>query len=175
MFNFAKQVLTYIDQRFLLDIDFLAQVSEAFTEIISNIRYYPYPTIVYKIAINKHLNQMGSLSAGVIPASSVAAGILEAPSIKSDTTPIQQPISQPTIESKPEEIHVSSTDNDQLLHDVLEKLDHGSFRDNLQNQIVIDEVTEAKVKIIAINKVSEMMLKKPENITHIQKIFSELL
>lgn len=54
--NFAKQVLMYMDQHFLEDIDFLSQVSEAFTEIISNIRYYPYPTIVYKIAINKHLD-----------------------------------------------------------------------------------------------------------------------
>jgi len=57
----------------------------------------------------------------------------------------------------------------------LDKLEPGSFRDNLHNQIIIDEVGENKIKIIAINKISEMGLKKPENITHIQKIFSEIL
>jgi len=54
-------------------------------------------------------------------------------------------------------------------------LEEGSFKNNLQDQIVIEEVTDAKVKIIAINKIAEMMLKKPENITIIQKVFSETL
>ena len=26
-----------------------------FTDILGNIRYYPYPTIIYKVALNKHL------------------------------------------------------------------------------------------------------------------------
>jgi hypothetical protein len=53
--NFAKQALMYIDQNLMEDTDFLLQASEIFTEIISTIRYYPYPAIVYKVAINKHL------------------------------------------------------------------------------------------------------------------------
>jgi hypothetical protein len=61
------------------------------------------------------------------------------------------------------------------LNDVLARLEPGSFRDNLHNQIIIDEVGESKIKIIAINKISEMGLKKAENITHVQKIFSEIL
>ena len=54
--NFAKQSLRYIDEQFVNDIDFFANMSEIFSEIISSIRYYPYPTIVYKISINKHIN-----------------------------------------------------------------------------------------------------------------------
>lgn len=53
--NFAKQTLMYIDQIFLEDIHFSTKISETFTDIIGNIRHYPYPTIIYKIAINKHL------------------------------------------------------------------------------------------------------------------------
>ncbi|MEI7563206.1 MAG: hypothetical protein WCJ39_06165 [bacterium] len=46
----------YIDQQFISDIDFYARISETFSEIIGSIKYYPYPTIVYKIAINKYIN-----------------------------------------------------------------------------------------------------------------------
>jgi len=53
--NFAKQTLMYIDQIFLEDIEFSTKISETFTDIIGNIRYYPYPTIIYKVAIHKHL------------------------------------------------------------------------------------------------------------------------
>lgn len=55
--NFAKQTLMYIDQIFLEDIYFATKVAETFTDIIGNIRYYPYPTIIYKVAIHKHLKQ----------------------------------------------------------------------------------------------------------------------
>lgn len=55
--NFAKQTLMYIDQIFLQDIDFSTKISETFTDIIGNIRYYPYPAIVYKVALHKHLSR----------------------------------------------------------------------------------------------------------------------
>jgi len=55
--NFAKQTLMYIDQIFLEDINFSTKISETFTDIIGNIRYYPYPTIIYKVAIHKHLER----------------------------------------------------------------------------------------------------------------------
>lgn len=53
--NFAKQTLMYIDSIFLQDIIFSTKISEIFTDIISNLRQHPYPTIIYKIAIQKHL------------------------------------------------------------------------------------------------------------------------
>lgn len=55
--SFAKQTLMYIDQIFLEDINFSTKISETFTDIIGNIRYYPYPAIVYKVAIHKHLQR----------------------------------------------------------------------------------------------------------------------
>ncbi|MCX6825502.1 MAG: DNA polymerase III subunit gamma/tau [candidate division SR1 bacterium] len=53
--NFAKQTLMHIDQIFLEDIEFSTNISETFTDIIGSIRHYPYPTIIYKVAIHKHL------------------------------------------------------------------------------------------------------------------------
>lgn len=55
--NFAKQTLMYIDQIFLEDINFSTKISETFTDIIGNIRYYPYPAIIYKVAIHKHIQR----------------------------------------------------------------------------------------------------------------------
>lgn len=55
--NFAKQTLMYVDQTFLQDIDFSTKISETFTDIIGNIRHYPYPTIIYKVALHKHLQR----------------------------------------------------------------------------------------------------------------------
>ncbi len=55
--NFAKQTLMYIDQIFLEDINFSTQMAETFTDIIGNIRNYPYPAIIYKVAIHKHLEK----------------------------------------------------------------------------------------------------------------------
>ncbi len=55
--SFAKQTLMHIDSIFLEDINFSTKISEIFTDIIGNIRNYPYPTIVYKVAINKHLTK----------------------------------------------------------------------------------------------------------------------
>lgn len=55
--QFAKQVLMYIDEHLKEDTTFLIDVSEVFTDILRDIKYYPYPTIVYKIAFNKKINK----------------------------------------------------------------------------------------------------------------------
>jgi hypothetical protein len=47
----------YIDQNLMNDTDFLLEISEAFSEIIGTIKYYPYPTMVYKIEINKYIKK----------------------------------------------------------------------------------------------------------------------
>jgi DNA polymerase III gamma/tau subunit len=55
--SFAKQTLMHIDQTFLNDINFSSDMSEIFTNIIEKIRFYPYPTIIYKVAINTYLSK----------------------------------------------------------------------------------------------------------------------
>ena len=192
--NFAKQSLRYIDEQFVNDIDFFANMSEIFSEIISSIRYYPYPTIVYKISINKHINggnvqhtetqktstpiskpakeekkeaPIETTSAASIPDSWPALGTPGFPISNS-----QSPIPDKQI---PNSSNTSDYNEDTLLEGILTHLEHGTFRDNLQDQMVIDEITESKIVVIAINKVAEMMLKKAENITKIQKICRDLL
>jgi hypothetical protein len=38
------------------DTDFYLKVSETFSEIMRQVRFYPYPAVLYKIAFNKFLN-----------------------------------------------------------------------------------------------------------------------
>jgi hypothetical protein len=38
------------------DSDFYLKVSETFSEIMRQVRFYPYPAVLYKIAFNKFLN-----------------------------------------------------------------------------------------------------------------------
>jgi len=55
--QFAKQILMYIDENLVNDMDFLLDISESFSEIVITIKNYPYPAIVYKIALNKYLSK----------------------------------------------------------------------------------------------------------------------
>ena len=53
--QFAKQCIGYIDSHILEDTDFYLGVSEVFSEIIRQVRFYPYPAVLYKLAFNKYL------------------------------------------------------------------------------------------------------------------------
>ena len=54
--QFAKQCIGYIDAHIMDDVDFYLKVSETFSEIMRQVRFYPYPAVLYKIAFNKFLN-----------------------------------------------------------------------------------------------------------------------
>ena len=58
LLQFAKQNIMYIDKNIMSDIDFFISVSEIFSEIIATARHYPYPTMLYKIAINKFYDKI---------------------------------------------------------------------------------------------------------------------
>ena len=51
----AKQCVGYIDSHLMEDVDFYLNVSEVFWEILRQVRFYPYPSVLYKLAFNKYL------------------------------------------------------------------------------------------------------------------------
>ena len=53
--QFAKQCVGYIDTHILEDTDFYLKISEVFSEIMRQVRFYPYPDVLYKLAFNKYL------------------------------------------------------------------------------------------------------------------------
>ena len=50
MDNFRKEGFYLLE-----DTDFYLKVSEAFSEILRQIRFYPYPAVLYKLAFNNYL------------------------------------------------------------------------------------------------------------------------
>jgi len=56
LLQFAKQILMYIDANLKNDIDFLLNTASQFTKILNSIKYYPYPTIMYKMILNENKN-----------------------------------------------------------------------------------------------------------------------
>lgn len=60
--QFAKQCIGYIDAHIMDDVDFYLKVSETFSEIMRQVRFYPYPAVLYKIAFNKFLNGNGEVA-----------------------------------------------------------------------------------------------------------------
>jgi len=155
MHNFAKQTLMYIDQYLSEDTDFLLAVSEIFTEILGTIKYYPYPAIVYKIAINKFLNPSAPVEIAIPrPVQTQAA---EAKAETTNTKPVAQ-----------------AWDSN-LLAQLLARVDKPSLQKNLGEHIIIDSVEDDKVHIIVINKLTHTLLEKRENLEYLEKILSEVL
>lgn len=53
--QFAKQCIWWIDAHVSEDVDFYLKVSEAFSEILKQVRFYPYPAVLYKLAFNQYI------------------------------------------------------------------------------------------------------------------------
>lgn len=168
--NFAKQSLMYIDQNLSEDMQFLLSVSDVFTDILGTIRYYPYPAIVYKIAINKYTNPEST---------SQAKPVSQVQSNQVNPTPVQSSPKQEVTTTKQEEsipsVPVERTENEKLLDQVLSKIDKPSLSRSLSEHIVVDWVEDGLVSLVAINKMTHILLDKSENRDYLEKIFSEVL
>ncbi|MFA5747654.1 MAG: DNA polymerase III subunit gamma/tau [Candidatus Absconditabacterales bacterium] len=174
--NFAKQSLMYIDQNLLNDMDFLLAVSDVFTDIIGTIKYYPYPAIVYKIAINKHLKKGTEKSEKNINEKS-EKNITE--KSEEDNLEIKKISSVETIHelstSNDDKDSLTHNDNSDLLNQLINKIDQKSLQDHLKGHIIIDKIDGNEINIITINKMTELFLKKRENISLIENILTEIL
>jgi hypothetical protein len=139
--NFAKQSLMYIDQNLLNDMDFLLAVSDVFTDIIGTIKYYPYPAIVYKIAINKHLKKGTEKSEKNINEKS-EKNITE--KSEEDNLEIKKISSVETIHelstSNDDKDSLTHNDNSDLLNQLINKIDQKSLQDHLKGHIIIDKI-----------------------------------
>ncbi|MBP7848485.1 hypothetical protein KA013_04745 [Patescibacteria group bacterium] len=58
--SFAKDILLWLDERFMDDIPFSVGLANAFKEIVIGVKNYPYPLIVYKTVLRKYLTKDGA-------------------------------------------------------------------------------------------------------------------
>ncbi len=61
LLQFTKQLILHLDKTMNGEnINFNLQLAEAISEILGKIRYYPYPAVIYKMVLNRFMNNKGT-------------------------------------------------------------------------------------------------------------------
>lgn len=172
LIQFAKQTIMFLDQNLMDDLDFYLSVASPFSEIMSMIKYYPYPSMVYKIVLNKYLWWWNDTK--------IITNVSTANSKKPDPTPSIQPETakpspiDPTPET-PKQFDDNQTKNEDILAQLIQKIDSKSLQQSLQNSVSIKEIGVDKVVFIVIDTLSKMTIEKESNRKLIEEKLSEIL
>ena len=162
--QFAKQCIGYIDAHIMDDTDFYLKVSETFSEIMRQVRFYPYPAVLYKIAFNKFLN--GDSQQPLGPASQSSPSLAgqgypnrEQKAPKSKVTPLWGGDGW-----KPEGVvdqeDLKKPDWD-LWERVISQIQSSTTRQVFKDHMTIDKVTDNEVSLIHDNNmIAKTMLEK---------------
>ncbi len=169
--QFAKQNIMYIDQNLMSDVDFLIKISEAFSEIISTVKYYPYPTMVYKVALNKYLCPIEQEDNRTIePENDRTIEQVNNQTIKQGNYQAGQ--IDNIVENKIE--NESQNWEKTILDQIAEKVDSKTLRDNLKNHTFIKSIVDWKANFVVINKMAEISLNKDETKKMLEDIIFDL-
>ena len=145
--QFAKQCIGYIDAHIMDDVDFYLKVSETSSEIMRQVRFYPYPAVLYKIAFNKFLNGDGEV-APVKVEKKVGKKAEEKTEKKVET------------EEKKEETAEKKSDWD-LWERIISQIQSSTTRQVFKDHMTIDKVTDTEVSLIHDNNmIAKTMLEK---------------
>ena len=146
--QFAKQCIGYIDAHIMEDTDFYLKVSETFSEIMRQVRFYPYPAVLYKIAFNKFLNG----------GEDVAPVKTEKKAEKKAETKIEK--EEKIEEEKVEETAKKKPDWD-LWERVISQIQSSTTRQVFKDHMTIDKVSDSEVSLIHDNNmIAKTMLEK---------------
>ena len=151
--QFAKQCVGYIDSHIMDDVDFYLTISEAFSEIMRQIRFYPYPAVLYKIAFNKLLWE----NEEVTPIKT------EKKAEKKTESKIEK--KEEIKEKKVEEKKIEGTSGKKVDWDlwerVINQIQSSTTRQVFKDHMTIDKVTDDEVSLIHDNNmIAKTMLEK---------------
>ena len=148
--QFAKQCIGYIDAHILEDTDFYLKISEVFSEIMRQIRFYPYPAVLYKLAFNKYLQLDNEVT-------------LKA---EMKVEKKSEPKKEEKVEVK-EEVKESGgkkTDTD-LWERIISQISSSTTRQVFKDHITIDKVSDSEVSLIHDNNmIAKTMLEKERKV-----------
>ena len=145
--QFAKQCIGYIDAHIMDDTDFYLKVSETFSEIMRQVRFYPYPAVLYKIAFNKFLNS----DEEVVP-------------VKVEKKVEKK--AEPKVEKKTETEEkkgdaVEKKSDWDLWERIISQIQSSTTRQVFKDHMTIDKVTDNEVSLIHDNNmIAKTMLEK---------------
>ena len=174
LYNFAKQLLLYIDKNLHVHTDFYLQISEKCTEILATIRYYPYPAIVYKIVFNKFIQNNNNTENKQQTNINTAT---QPPKIQTENQ--TKDTAQETKQEIPsQKITKQETPDNSSLEwikkQLIGKIEKPSIAKNISEHTVFTKHENGVIDIIIINKMTEMLLQKDETKQHIEQSLSEI-
>lgn len=195
--QFAKQVIGYVDQHLLEDVDFLLQCSELFGKVLSTLRRYPYPVVAYKIAVNNYLHPHSEVESDPVqiqaPKMTSAPAVETKPQVQVQSVPMPEakpevpvvPASEPVVEvllsePAPQEVSLQAStpatlDPKTLWSKVIAKLQKPTVQSNLKDQAIIEQIEGNQISLVVITKIAEMLLKNEENKKQIEGFLAEEL
>ena len=180
--QFAKQVIGFIDKHLLEDIDFYLQVSEVFGAIMRQVRFYPYPAVVYKVELNKYLLPASRHSEeSQTPNKEKIVNDEESLSKKKSDEVLVAPTSTVTNngDSSLQSPMAPSVQNDDtasnLRPTILSKLSKPTVQSNLKDHVIIEKVEGSVVHLVVTNKIAEMLLQNAEHKKEIETLFTNEL
>lgn len=160
--QFAKQVIMYIDHHLMEDVEFFLKISESFGEILSMIRYYPYPNMVYKIVLSKCVS--GDAAIPVITPNKVASEPKKVVEKKPEPVEKVEPKKVEEVKISDEPKSDSNAEiNDELFSKIWDQIDSKTLQHGLKNFVHVKSVTDWRIELIVIDKMAEITLKKEEN------------
>lgn len=182
----VKQIIVYIDQNLSSDLEFLLSVSEIFGDINATIRYYPYPNIAYKIAINRYLNEHNPTNILASDIWSKVASwtkndekILNPQTYNDEKVGDQSNITENnknpenTISNISNNENYDVTNTDWIKDQLVLKLSNNTTKNNIKDYVFIKWIEWNTITLIYINKIAEISLKRDEK--EIEKILNEIL
>lgn len=190
LYTFAKQILTYIDDKFMEDVSFYSKLADLFRNIIVSIRNYPLPIIIYKSEIYKYIkwNNENFILPSSVEKKTVApkkiAPKIETPKeekviekekpveIKESAIEEKVEIIQEKVEDKTKSIEIKyeEINYDELMKSVIDKLGDSLIGKSLKTYASIDNISQWFVRLIVIN---EMQSKKLQSeIVKLEEEFS---
>ena len=187
LYNFAKQLLQYMDKHLMENIDIYLNISQSCSEILRTIKYYPYPVIVYKIVLNKLVQNNKTISSIEREKKSDIQRKKDDPKIKNDSKEKNESIKNiPITLAREEDATTENTennwinnniiaiDNEDLKKNLLENIDKIWLRDNLADNIIITSIEDNIVHMVTISNIANMLLQKSDTIQYLEKILSNI-
>ena len=164
--QFAKQCIGYIDAHIMDDTDFYLKVSETFSEIMRQVRFYPYPAVLYKIAFNKYLNG-GEEVAPVkveekVEKKAEKEQISPSPSLsRGEKKSADKEDSSLTKEGDHEVVEDLKKSDWDLWERIISQIQSSTTRQVFKDHMTIDKVTDNEVSLIHDNNmIAKTMLEK---------------
>ena len=154
--QFAKQCIGYINSNIMDDVDFYLKISESLSEIMRQVRFYPYPAVLYKMAFNKYLQWDGE---------EINVKVEKKNDKKSESKVEKKEESKEekteTHKVKEKKQEMNSENNWELWEHVIKQIQSSTTRQVFKEHVTIDKISNTEVFLIHDNNmVAKTLLEK---------------